>query len=252
MQCHVVRSGLGVEVECLQDGVNILAHVVASEECVARLLGHLLTGGCVQVEPLGEDSDRAFKGVGTHQTRTVRGDIACDVDLVRKQHGAAGGESFDDGDAEVFLMRRQDERIRSGECSLLGATCEHAGPVNPVRDARLRGERGEFGLQAALVGAGDDEMQFGIEGLYPCEGFDEKIAALLGMNAAEEEQEATVSAIGAELRKAARSDGLGGGCSSAPSGTTRGFQRQKEKLCSASSRSVSVVKRTRCAWRRRW
>ena len=68
------------------------------------LVGHLLTGGCVQVEPLGVRTKRPCFSASqdSTETGTVRGDIVHAMLTLSESSTAAGGERVDDGSMLQF------------------------------------------------------------------------------------------------------------------------------------------------------
>ena len=53
--------------------------------------------------------DGAVEGVGFHEATAFLGYLFGDVDFVGEQDRAITAHGFSDGDAEVFLMRGEDE-----------------------------------------------------------------------------------------------------------------------------------------------
>ena len=71
------------------------------------------------------------------QAHAVFLDFAPDVDAIGNQNGQAATERFDDGDAEVFLVRWKDKCVGDMERAPFEIAGKHAGPGNAVLDAKI-------------------------------------------------------------------------------------------------------------------
>ncbi len=197
------ECGLGVEDggwgdlgEDLEDGAGVGAHVVAGCKAGQGAAAHggLLGGG--EGEPLGEGGEGAAGVVGGGEAGAVGDDLLPDVDLVGDEDGLGAGQRLGDGDAEVLLVRGQGEDLRGAEGSPLLLALEHGEEMDTVGEAGSLGLTGEAGFELEGVGTGEDEVEVGMLGGDLAEGVEQEVAALLGVNAAEEEDEGLGGAVG--------------------------------------------------------
>ena len=97
-------------------------------------------------------------------------------------------------------MGGQAEQFGGAEGAPLEITAEHAGPRDAIGDAECGGALLKLGLPAHLIGPGDHQLQAGIVARHGREGLDQQVHPFLGVDAAEEEQDA----LGAQLGEAAQ------------------------------------------------
>ena len=180
------------------DGFGVLFHVVAFFEGGPGATAHLLSVLRGEGDPVEEEFFGSCGGVGLHEACTVFGDLGCDVDGGGEEGGAAAGEGFGYGDAEVFLVGGEDEDLGCVEGTPLGVAIEHAGPVDAVGYAGLRGFFFQGGGPAGVVWASHDELEAGVLGGDFGKGVDQEVAAFFDVDAAEEEDEALFADGGAD------------------------------------------------------
>src|ERR1700755_1940863 len=106
-------------VEQVDERLRILPHIVACCDAVMCALAH---GGALlrrEADPAADEVLYAVNCVVFDESAAVTDEVSGDVDGMREQRGLAAGQSFDDGDAKVFLMRGKDEGLAGSEGSPL-------------------------------------------------------------------------------------------------------------------------------------
>jgi len=110
-------------------------HFEARRETCLRPFAHLLSLIGRQRQPALQQADGAIQRIGGHQSRAVGVDLAPDVDLVRDQHRRADRQRLGDGNAEVFLVRGQDEGFGGEEGAPFQIALQQAGPGDALTHA---------------------------------------------------------------------------------------------------------------------
>ena len=126
--------------------------------------------------------------------------------------GTAAGERFGDRDAEVFLVRGECEYLCGGERTPFQPVAEHAGPDDALGDIQRIGARYEGLPPVEIVGTCEDQAPCGILRHSGGVGVDQNIAALLGVQAAHEEQEPFAAQVRVAVEEGSRVDVRRRGC----------------------------------------
>ena len=105
-------------------------------------------------------------------------DLAMDADLIGEDDGATASQGFDERDAEIFGVRREDEDVGGAEGGPLGFTGEEAGPHDIGSDAQAIGVGLEAGHQFGIARSGEDQKCARERGAHPREGGKEEFERL--------------------------------------------------------------------------
>ena len=111
-------------------------------------------------------------------------------------------------------MGGQAEQLGAAKGTPLEVTVEHSGPCNAIGDAQRCGPLHQGGLPAHLIGASDHQLQSWVAGGDRRKRLDQQIHPLLGMDAAEEQQDALAMQLGEAVKESlelALGIGRGGG-----------------------------------------
>ena len=85
------------------------------DEARPRRLPHIVELSGIEGKKALDQSPRTGAGIGFDQPTAGGRDLAPDIDLVADQNGLAARHRFSHGDAEIFLMGRQDECVGAME-----------------------------------------------------------------------------------------------------------------------------------------
>src|SRR5690242_18489847 len=141
-------------------------------------------------EPLVQGGGDFFRVGGDDDAYAGVGDFLADVDVIGDEDGGAGGEGFDDGYAEIFVVAGEGEEVGILEGGDAILAFEHAGEADPVDDVEGFGEG--LHLCHVVFGVGADDGEDGGFVLHPGQGGEEVFDAFAGVDSAEEDDERVV------------------------------------------------------------
>ncbi len=158
-----------------------------------RRSGILLGFG--QLKPAAEQAFCAREGVVVDEAGAIRYDVRPDVDLIAAEDGSACSQRFCDHDAEVFLVRGEDEGVGCPKRAPFAIAGEHSRPVNAWAKSLFSGDLLEFGLETDLIGASHHQVDLGKLRSESGKGVEKEVAAFLLVQTRHEEQIAAVTEL---------------------------------------------------------
>lgn len=148
--------------------------------------------GWTEGQPAAEETGDTFASVLVDKAGVGGGDIGGDVHRMGEQHWSGAGEGFHNGDAEVLLMRGENEGVGGLKGAPFQIALEHSSPVQGIVEMKTAGQVLKAASVGAVNGTGEHEtMPLGMPealALEGGEGVKEKIWAFLGGNPTEEEE----------------------------------------------------------------
>jgi hypothetical protein len=144
--------------------------------------------GCGQGKPAAKEALGAREGVVVDEAGTVGDDVRPYVDLIADEDGTGGGEGFRDHNAEVFLMRGEDEGVGCAQRAPFAIAGEHAGPVDAWAKPLFIGDLLEFALKTDLIRPSHHQVDLRKLRGELRKGVEEEIAAFLLVETRHKEQ----------------------------------------------------------------
>ena len=154
-----------------------------------------------QSQPLPERRGGACHGIGINQPCASCAYLLSDIHRLSNRHREGAAQGFGHHHTEVLLVRGQAEQFGAAEGTPLELTAEHAGPGDALGNAQCGGTLLQCSLPAHLIRAGDHQLQSRIARCHRREGLDQQIHPLLGMDAAQEQEDALTAQLGKALQE---------------------------------------------------
>ena len=165
------------------------ADLKAFGEQVPAALAHGVAIRLRHRQPLLQRCRGAGNCVRMHQACTGRRHLAADVHRLGDRHRQPAGQRFCHRNAEVLLVRRQAEQLGGMERAPLEFAAHHPKPVQPIRHSQLLRPALQGRLPALLIRACQHQLKHGVLPGHNGKGFDQQIHSLLGVDAAQEQQQ---------------------------------------------------------------